>query len=788
MKNICHLLFAIYCLLLLPNSAFSFNNQLSIINNHLEIGSIETAGNRSISSIRILSKVHSRVGQLFDPTTAAEDAKRIAELSGVEYSYYNTAIVENKIQLTFVVVERNIVRSIVFVGNRKYKTKTLRKKLGIRIADYLDTISVESAAKTLIEFYLKKGFAFVQVRLDSEQLPRGKLIYTIDEGPRVKIKSVKFSVSSPVDSGNSAIKTGVLKRAVKIKKKKFLLFSRYYVEKDVARDVVKLQNVYQKRGFLDAAITANRQFSPDRRRVELTFVIDEGRCFTVEKIVFAGNKHFDEETLGRELKLKAGQVYSEQKAVSDVKRLLKLYRENGFIEAGVGRNIKFVSETSVNVEFEVAEGQRFRIGRINITGNKETQDKVIRRILDEYDFQPGRWYNADIARGDAAGSGYLEKLIRRTTYAESARITPSGQMPNQKDVQVSITEGQTGSVMVGAGVASDSGVIGQFVYEQRNFDISDYPKSFREFITGRAFRGAGQSLRISLQPGTVVSQYSVSFTEPYLKNKPVSLNVAVSSYERWRESYNENRAKGYVGFEKRYKNRWRKSIGFRAENVDVGDIEFDAPKEIRDVKGGNALVGVRLGTGRDITDDKFNPGAGYSFNASYEQVGGDYTFGVLRGTYRWYKTLHEDLAERKTILGTKLHAATVIGDAPPFEKFYAGGQGSIRGFDYWGVSTRGLQTNVANPERKDPIGSDWIFLANAELIVPFASESFAILLFVDSGTIDSGNYRVAVGTGIQILLPQWFGPVPMRFELAAPVMKDEGDETQVFSFSVGRLF
>ena len=397
MKNICHLLFAIYCLLLLPNSAFSFNNQLSIINNHLEIGSIETAGNRSISSIRILSKVHSRVGQLFDPTTAAEDAKRIAELSGVEYSYYNTAIVENKIQLVFVVVERNIVRSIVFVGNRKYKAKTLRKKLGIKIADYLDTISTESAAKTLIEFYIKKGFAFVQVRLDGEQLPSGKLIYTIDEGPRVKIKSVKFS-------GNSDIKTGVLKRAVKIKKKKFLLFSRYYVEKDVAKDVVKLQNIYHKRGFLDAAITAKRQFSPDRRRVELTFVIDEGRCFTVEKIVFAGNKHFDDERLGRELKLKAGQVYSEQKAVSDVKRLLKLYRENGFIEAGVGRNIKFVSETSVNVEFEVAEGQRFRIGRINITGNKETQDKVIRRILDEYDFQPGRWYNADIARGDAAGS------------------------------------------------------------------------------------------------------------------------------------------------------------------------------------------------------------------------------------------------------------------------------------------------------------------------------------------------------------------------------------------------
>jgi outer membrane protein insertion porin family len=91
-------------------------------------------------------------------------------------------------------------------------------------------------------------------------------------------------------------------------------------------------------------------------------------------------------------------------------------------------------------------------------------------------------------------------------------------------------------------------------------------------------------------------------------------------------------------------------------------------------------------------------------------------------------------------------------------------------------------------ERDDPIGSDWIFLANAEITVPLVSESLSALFFIDSGTIDSGSYRSTVGTGIQIMIPQWFGPVPMRFELAVPIMKDDDDETQVFSFSVGRLF
>ena len=104
----------------------------------------------------------------------------------------------------------------------------------------------------------------------------------------------------------------------------------------------------------------------------------------------------------------------------------------------------------------------------------------------------------------------------------------------------------------------------------------------------------------------------------------------------------------------------------------------------------------------------------------------------------------------------------------------------MRGFAYRGVSPR---SGVDD----DP-GSDWLFLASAEVIKPLSSDSFAALFFIDSGMIDSGGYRASVGTGIQILIPQWFGPVPMRLELATPLMKDGKDDTQVFSFSVGRLF
>jgi len=740
----------------------------------LPIGSIVTAGNVSNSSDKILSKVRSRVGQQFDAATATEDAKRIAELDGVEYSYYNTAVVDEKIQLTFVVAERNIVRSIVFKGNRKYLSKTLTGKLAFKKADYLEPAMAEAGRVTIAEFYWKKGFAFAQVSLDTEGLSKGNVVYTVDEGPKVKMAAVKFS-------GNKALKTSSFKKVVKTKKMRLGVFQAYYTEEKVSKDVTRLQNIYYNKGFLDANIIAEREFNEDKSKVRITFAINEGNAYTVEEIAIAGNERFDAERLRSEMKLKKGQIYNKRKAGEDFDQLLKLHREEGFIDAKVEQNIKFISKEKVDVEFEITEGERFRVGRINITGNEQTQDKAVRRVLDEYDFLPGRWYNADIARGD--GSGELEKQVKSMVVAESATITPRGEIAGQKDADVSIIEGQTGMVMLGAGVSSDNGMIGQLIFEQRNFDISDRPKSFSEFITGQAFKGAGQSLRISLQPGTEFSEYSINFSEPYFRNKPITLEVAGSSWTREQESYDENRLKGYVGFTKRYKNHWTRSLGFRVEKVNIDNLDYYAPKEINDVKGDNVLMGVRLGVGRDLTNDRFNPTKGYNFEIGYEQVGGDHTFGILSGVYRRYRVISEDLAERKTVLGTKLLAASAIGDAPPFEKFYTGGTGTygMRGFEYRGVSTR-------SGVNKDPVGSDWLVLASAEAVVPLSSDTFSALFFVDSGMIDSGGYRAAVGTGIQILIPQWFGPVPMRLELAAPLMKDGDDDTQVFSFSVGRLF
>lgn len=687
--------------------------------------------------------------------------------------------------------DRNIIKSIDFVNNRAFKDKSLEKKLDFEVGDYLDPILAEAYRRTIAEFYRKKGFAFVEVALDSEKLEQGQVVYTIDEGPRVKVASINFS-------GNNSIKTSSLKSAVKTKKRKWFFWPGYYVEEVPAEDEARLQTIYYEKGFLDHNITAKREFTNDRRKVHITFEIYEGPTYAVGKTSLTGNKHFDDQKLLEGLLLEQGQIYLERKADLHAREILKLYHESGFVDAVVEQRATFVPDVNVvNVEFNISESGQFRIGRVDITGNEQTQDKVIRRVLDEYGFVPGQLYNADLA--PRQGDGKLEEYVQRMTLAEEVIIrpvTPAGGADNRKDIKVDIKEGQTGSLMFSGGVSSDSDVIGQVLLEQRNFDITDWPESFGEFVTGQAFKGAGQTLKIALEPGTQVSQYSASFTEPYFQDKPLALNLKGSSWEREIERrgdhrlYDEGRTKGYVGFEKRYKDNWRRSLGFRVENVNVDSVYLHAPKEIQDVEGYTFLTGVRFGIGRDLRDDRFNPSKGYTFNVGYEQVTGNETFGILEGSCVGYRTLYEDLVERKTVLAMKFLAATTLSYAPPFEKFNGGGTGTygIRGFDYRGVSTRGLQTNMASPERKDPIGSDWIFLANAEVTVPLISDNFSGLFFVDSGAIDTGRYRAAVGTGIQILIPYIFGPMPMRFEFATPFMKDDQDETRIFSFSVGGLF
>jgi len=174
---------SIICLLLISlfaNSVFAAEVP------KLTISEVKIVGNRTVTDGEVLDKIRSRSGQAFSADVAESDAKRVAELSGVEYSYYSTKVSSDQMELTFVVVERNLVRAIVFVGNEAYKSGQFISKLDFKLGDFLDALQVKNGSEALEDFYKKKGYPYVKVSLDPQKISEGRVIYTIEEGPRVK--------------------------------------------------------------------------------------------------------------------------------------------------------------------------------------------------------------------------------------------------------------------------------------------------------------------------------------------------------------------------------------------------------------------------------------------------------------------------------------------------------------------------------------------------------------------------------------------------------------------------
>jgi outer membrane protein assembly factor BamA len=351
-------------------------------------------------------------------------------------------------------------------------------------------------------------------------------------------------------------------------------------------------------------------------------------------------------------------------------------------------------------------------------------------------------------------------------------------------VLVEIREGRTANFIIGVAADSSNGIFGDISFTQRNFDILGWPGPGREFWKGRAFKGAGQRLRFSAQPGTTLSRFYVDWFEPALFDKPYALGVNLYYYTRGLESYDMTRTGLVTSLGHRFKNRWYGELAAKVEWSELRDPDFDAPIEVLDDEGNHLMPSIKGTLVRDRTDSRWLPSDGDRFEFSYEQFYGDYPFGRLDASYRIYRTLYTNAAEEKHILAGKLSAGQIVGDAPVFESYYAGGLRSLRGFEYRGVSPRGTNTD-------DPIGGDWRLLLSTEYSYPIIGDTLRGVLFLDTGTVEDdlslSKYRVSAGFGFRWTVPL-FGPVPISLDFGFPLAKEDEDDTQVFSFTLGWTF
>lgn len=745
-----------------------------------EIGELEILGLGRIDEAYVRNQMRTRPGQAYAQQQLQADIGRLLRTGRFRDIEPEVALVEGRVQITLTLWEKPEVRSIEFEGAREFKPKDLQDALIFGPGDPLDSFDVRQGIDAILRLYRDKGYAYAEVTVDEELMEtEQRVLYRIIENQRVRVRRITFE-------GNVTFDDGALAKQLETKRY-FPIFRTGNFDPDrAARDIAALQRFYRDRGFLDAEASYVLEFEDvARERLIVIFRINEGTRYDVREIRIEGHNVFTEEDIRGLLHLSVGEPLLAVTVRRDEERIEELYGSNGYIDVIADTSWVFAEEPGeVIVTYTITEGRQFRVGWIEVDGNFQTQEKCVRR---EVRFYPEEIFDTTKIR-DA------ERRLKGSGLFSEATITalPEGDEPGFRDVLVTVTENErTNQFIAGVGASSDSGLLGNIVLENTNFDLFDTPRTWQQFFRGRAFRGAGQTMRLQLEPGTEFSRFRIDFREPYLMDRRVGFGTSLYLFERGRDGHLEQRAGGNVSFDREFEDGflegWIGEIALRAEYVRISRRQAFAAKDIRRVDGGNFITSVKFSLLHDTTDSPFDPSEGHRIRASWEQaglLGGDFFFSTATGSYTRYWTVAIDEEDRKSVVAVHARGGQIFGSSPVFDRFYAGGIGSFRGFDFRGISPRdGLRNNR--------VGGDFMLLTGTEYSFPLIGKAIRGVFFMDMGTVERRleikDWRIAVGGGIRLTL-DIFGTVPMEFDIAIPVMKGPDDNDRIFSFFIGLPF
>jgi len=359
---------------------------------------------------------------------------------------------------------------------------------------------------------------------------------------------------------------------------------------------------------------------------------------------------------------------------------------------------------------------------------------------------------------------------------------PIGPAIREGDLDVVVSETQTGRLMFGVGVNSDAGVVGSIVLNEYNFNILRPPRSFQDILDGRAFRGGAQRFRLGAAPGDIVSRYLVSWTDPFIFDTDYSLSLSGFYYNRFFEDWDERRTGGRVSVGRQFTPEISVTGTFRIEEVVVDNPDFPTPQILIDSLGNTLLTTVGASIAHDTRDQAFLPGEGHLVDFLFEHAVGEFQYPKMTLNGSQYFTVYQRPDGRgRHILTLRGQLGWTDSDTPIFERLYAGGFQTFRGFEFRGVTPRDLGVRI---------GGRWLALGSVEYMVPVtANEMLHGVAFTDFGTVENDfgfdEFRVSVGVGVRISIPQMLGPVPLAFDFAFPVLKEDFDDERIFNFYVG---
>ena len=735
------------------------------------VKSVYITGNKTVSSSLILSKVKSKQGEAYKKNTVDEDIKRIYGLGYFSDVKAEIKEYENSLDITFVVTEKPPIGQIVFAGNKAFRDERLKKELKVKQDEILDERQLKESMKVIREMYYKKGYTHAKVdyaiRLDPVT---NKAVVTImvDEGKRVKINKITFE-------GNKAFNSGQLAKLMSTKTAWWFFRSGTFNEDAFEGDLDKIKAFYENNGFLDIKLEPDLKYDEQGGSLWIDIKVDEGKKYLVNTLAITGNAVVVEKDLRKALKMTIGKAFSQEGLRNDADAMQGLYFEKGYIYATIKPESSINPATNnIDVKYTIVENDLTFVGRIEIKGNIRTKDKVIRR---ELRLRPGQAFDGKKLQRSK------ERLYNLGYFEDITFDTEKSTEPNKANLIVDVKETKTGEFSFGGGFSTVDKLVGFIQVTQRNFDLLNFP----------TFTGGGQQLAIRAEIGTVRRDYQLSFTEPWVFDYPYlfGFDAYQSTHLKAEDigyGYSEKRVGGDLRLGKEFDDNDRADMTYRLEDVKISDVDDTALDDLKKEQGSNLISSLSLGLTRDTRDSTLSPTKGYILFGSVEGAGGplsgDKNFVKYYGSTSFYFSPFEKQVLQLT---ARVGAVGAFGDSdsvPIYERFFAGGADTIRGYKERGVGPKDASTN-------SPLGGNAMLIGNAEYVFPIV-EFLKGALFTDAGNVwqnesdfGKGGWRYSVGTGIRVKTP--VGPV--KLDYGFPLVVDEGEKkVGRFHFSLSRAF
>ncbi|MBZ2188396.1 outer membrane protein assembly factor BamA [Alcanivorax sp. JB21] len=770
-------------------ATLTFGAATAAASERFRVSDIRVEGLQRLPVDRVFTALPIQSGDLVGTSEVAEAVRRLYGSGDFE----DVQIGRDGDQLVVVVSERPSIARLEIKGNRSIDEDNLRAGLrdaGLAEGEVFRRSTLEMIAGELQRQYVSQGRYDAQIETESVPLPRNRVALNIDiyEGNPARIRDINIV-------GNEVFSDKELRSIFEQRPRRawWPFGSRHrYSRERLSGDLERLRSYYLDRGYINFSMESTQVgVTPDRKDVYITINVDEGKRYRVGKVTLAGDLPIDEEELKPLLVVQEGQVFSQQLSTYTADLLTRRLGNEGYSFAEVN-DFPEVSEDgeTVDVTFFVDPGRKVYVRRVNFSGNAKTEDEVLRRELRQFEGAPANTALVDLSRQRLQRLGYFGLV-----NAETPRVVGAEDLV---DVDYTVEEQPSGSIGANVGYSEASGFI------------------FGASISQNNFMGTGNRVSFALSRSDIRESYSFSHFNPYYTldgvSRGFSLYYSKIDFSRATvASYAADRLGGAVNYGYPISETSRLDFGVGFDNIELTVGNFVAVDILRflEAKGYEFnLFKANASWQKSTLNRGILPDRGWSqvLGAEAAVPGSDYLFYKVTWNGQRYFPVGGDWTLRaRGDLG--------YGDGygnqrvlPFFENFYAGGIGSVRGYRSRTLGPRSpaavfeLQNPPVVDPDPDPLGGNLLVEGSLELIfpTPFAPESRNVrtFFFVDGGQVfeteienlrsdfDVDEIRYAGGIGLT-----WLTAIgPLSFNIARPLNKQSGDDTEFFQFSLGQVF